>query len=81
MSEFAIFKVTGYRPVVGNKVEYFRAPSEQHVLEYIKSEGPEVGGFVTYSVEEVEVVPVDVNIECPNCGANFESPDRVKRLN
>jgi len=80
MSELLIFKVTGYRPVVGNKVEYFRASSEQRVLQHVKGEGPEVGGFVTYSIEEVEVVPVDVTIECPSCEANFESPDRVKRL-
>lgn len=81
MSDLRIFKVTGYRPVVGNKVEYFRAVSDQHVLQHIKQEGPEQGGFVTYSVEEVDAVPVELNIDCPSCGVNFESPDRVKKIN
>lgn len=76
-----IFKVTGYKPVVGNKVEYFRASTETQVLQYIKSIGPDEGGFVTYSVEEVEVLPLEVHIECPNCNTKFESPDRVKVLN
>jgi hypothetical protein len=80
MSELSIFKVTGYKPVVGNKVEYMRASSEARVLQHIKSIGPDVGGFVTYSVEEIEVLPVDVNIDCPSCGANFPSPDRVATL-
>ena len=80
MSELSIFKVSGYRPVVGNKVEYFRASSEAQVLQHIKATGPEAGGFVTYSVEEVEVLPLEVNISCPSCGHNFESPDRVTRL-
>ena len=80
MSELSIFKVSGYRPVVGNKVEYFRASSESQVLQHIKATGPEAGGFVTYSVEEVEVLPLEVNISCPSCGHDFESPDRVKRL-
>lgn len=80
MSELSIFKVTGYRPVVGNKVEYFRASSEAQVMHHIKATGPEAGGFVTYSVEQVDVLPLEVNITCPSCGHDFESPDRVKKL-
>lgn len=81
MSELLIFKVTGYKPVVGNKVEYYRATSEQQVMQHIKATGPEAGGFVTYSVAEVEVLPLEVNISCPSCGHEFESPDRVTALN
>ena len=80
MQELNTYRVTGYRPVVGNRVEYFRASSESQVLSYIKAEGPESGGFVTYSVEEIDVLLIEVNIECPSCGANFESPDRVTQL-
>ncbi len=80
MSELLIFKVTGYKPVVGNKVEYFRASSESRVLQYIKSKGPDVGGFVTYSVQQIEILPLEVNISCPSCGHEFESPDRVENL-
>ena len=81
MSELLIFKVSGYKPVIGNKVEYFRASSESRVLAHIKSVGPDLGGFVTYSVEQVEVLPLEVNITCPSCGHDFESPDRVARIN
>ena len=80
MSESLIFRVSGYRPVVGNKVEYYRASSEARVMQHIKATGPEAGGFVTYSVEEVDVLPLEVNIACPSCGHDFESPDRVTRL-
>lgn len=80
MSELLIFKVSGYKPVVGNKVEYFKAASEARVLQHIKSVGPDTGGFVTYSVELVEALPPEVHIECPTCEANFASPDRVKHL-
>ena len=46
MSDLLIFKVTGYKPVVGNKVEYFRSSSETRVLQHIKTTGPDIGGFV-----------------------------------
>lgn len=77
MSDLPIFKVTGYKPVVGNQVEYIRAPSEALVLRHIKGIPQEEGGFVTYSVEEVEVLPPEVHIDCPSCEAKFASPDRV----
>ena len=80
MSELSIFKVTGYKPVVGNKVDYFRAGSESSVLKHIKGIGPDQGGFVTYSIEQIDVLPLEVNISCPSCGAEFESPDRVHQL-
>lgn len=80
MTDLKIFKVSGYKPVVGNKVEYIRASSENTVLGHIKAHGPEEGGFVTYSIEEIEVLPPDVHIECPTCEATFASPDRVKVL-
>lgn len=80
MSNLNIYKVSGYKPVVGNKVEFYRATGENQVLTHIKATGPELGGFVTYSIEEVGVLPLEVNIECPHCGGNFESPDRVKQL-
>lgn len=81
MSDLPIFKVTGYKPVVGNRVEYFKASTEALVLRYIKSIPQEEGGFVTYSVEEVEVLPPEVHIDCPSCEAKFASPDRVIVLN
>ena len=37
MQELNTYRVTGYRPVVGNRVEYFRASSESQVLSYIKA--------------------------------------------
>jgi len=80
MSDLLIYKVTGYKPVVGNRVEYFRASSEARVLHHIKSIGPEAGGFVTYSIEALEVLPLDVTINCPSCDHGFESPDRVVQL-
>ena len=81
ITESSYFKVTGYKPVIGNQVEYFKASSESHVYRYIKSVGPEEGGFVTYSVEEVEVLPPELSINCPNCDHKFVSPDRLKDLN
>ena len=74
------FKVTGYKPVIGNQIEYFKADSESAVFMHIKSVGPEEGGFVTYSVEQVEVLPPELNITCPSCDHKFLSPDRVKEL-
>lgn len=80
MDNLLIFKVSGYKPVVGNKVEYFKAATEARVLQHIKLEGPDVGGFVTYSLEQVDALPPEVHIDCPTCEAKFVSPDRVTLL-
>ena len=81
MTDLLIFKVSGYKPVVGNKVEYFKASNEARVLQHIKAQGPDTGGFVTYSIEQVEALPPEVHIECPTCEASFASPDRLTTLN
>ena len=75
-----IFKVSGYKPVVGNQTDYFQARSESAVMAYIKSVGPEEGGFVKYSVEQIETLPPELYISCPHCSETFVSPDRVKEL-
>ena len=80
LTESKNFKVTGYKPVIGNQVEYFKANSESAVYSFIKSVGPEEGGFVTYSVEEIEILPPELSISCPKCDHKFVSPDRVKEL-
>ena len=80
LSTESYFKVTAYKPVVGNQVDYFKANSESAVYAFIKSVGPEEGGFVTYSVEEIEVLPPELSISCPNCDHQFVSPDRVRSL-
>ena len=66
--------------MLGQQTEYFKAASESAVYSYIKSVGPEEGGFVTYSVEEVEVLPPELSITCPKCDHRFVSPDRLREL-
>ena len=80
LSKHSYFKVTGYKPVVGNQVDYFKASSESAVYAFIKSVGPEEGGFVTYSIEEIDVLPPELSICCPKCDHKFISPDRVRAL-
>ena len=72
-----IFKVSGYKPMKGQTVEYYRASSESVVHSKVKETDVEQGGFVNFSIEEIEILPAEVNITCPNCAHEFESPDRV----
>lgn len=72
-----IFKVSGYKPLKGQTIEYYRASSESVVHSKVKSVDVEQGGFVNFSIEEIEVLPGEVNITCPSCNHAFESPDRV----
>ena len=72
-----IFKVSGYKPMKGQTVEYYRASSESVVHNKVKEIEVEQGGFVNFSIEEIEILPTEVNITCPNCNHEFESPDRV----
>ena len=72
-----IFKVSGYKPMKGQTVDYYRANSESSVHAKVKETAVEQGGFVNFSIEEIEILPADVNITCPACNIEFESPDRV----
>ena len=72
-----IFKVSGYKPLKGQTTDYYRASTEGAVHSKVKSVDVEQGGFVNFSIEEIEILPAEVNITCPSCNHEFESPDRV----
>jgi len=72
-----IFKVSGYKPMKGQTIEYYRASTESLVHAKVKQTEVEQGGFVNFSIEEIEILPAEVNIKCPSCNFEFESPDRV----
>lgn len=74
------FKVSGYKPLKGNTIDYYIAFSESDVMADIKRKPVEAGGFVNYSIEEVSELPPELSIECPSCSHNFISPDRVTDL-
>ena len=76
----AYFKVFGYKPVIGQTTDYFIADSESQVLIEVKKNPVESGGFVNYSIEEIEALPSELNICCPHCPEEFISPDRVTDL-
>lgn len=75
-----IFKVSGYKPLKGQTIEYYRASTESLVHAKVKETDVDQGGFVNFSIEEIEILPTDVNITCPACNIEFESPDRVYSL-
>lgn len=75
-----IYEVSGYKPLKGQVKEYYRSETELQVQKALKLETVEQGGFVTYSIREVEVLPEGMFISCPSCESRFESPDRVKTI-
>lgn len=74
------FRVFGYKPILGNTSDYYIASSESEVMSEVKKTPVDAGGFVNYSVEEIEELPPELSIECPSCSDNFISPDRVTDL-
>ena len=78
MTKTKIYEIEGYKPVIGKVKEYVRANTMESVLGHIKLTPVEEGGFVNYSVTEIDKLPDHVTIVCPNCDTSFESPDRVK---
>ncbi len=81
MSDTKIYEVSGYKPLKGTVKEYYRADTETKVTRALKLETVEQGGFVTYSIREIDVLPEAVFITCPGCDSRFASPDRVRTLN
>jgi len=78
MSDTKIYEVSGYKPLKGTVKEYYRAITDTQVNRALKLETVEQGGFVTYSIREIDVLPESVFITCPGCESKFASPDRVK---
>ena len=76
----AFFQVSGYKPVLGQTKQYFIADSDSQVMQVVKNHPVEEGGFVNYSIQEIEELPIDLNILCPSCNHEFVSPDRVTDL-
>ena len=75
-----LYKVDGYKPVIGQRVDYYTASTESAVLSHIKSVPPEAGGFVKYSVSEIEALPPEVFIACPHCEERVINPSVVMEL-
>lgn len=74
------FMVTGYKPLKGQTQDYYIADSESQVMSAVKQNPVEEGGFVNYSIQEIEKLPIELNIICPSCEHEFVSPDRVEDL-
>ena len=74
------YKVSGYKPIIGQTTDHFVASSEAQVLTEVKKNPVESGGFVNYSIAEIEELPPELNITCPHCSEGFISPDRVTDL-
>ena len=49
-------------------------------MKVVKNHPVEEGGFVNYSIQEVDELPITLNIVCPSCNYEFVSPDRVTDL-
>ncbi len=72
-----LFLVSGYKPVVGQTKEVFVANSKNSLTVYLNKNGPESGGFVQYTVEEIESIPESHLFQCPHCSDKFPHPTKV----
>lgn len=72
--------VKGYKPIIGNTEQVFVADSIHKVKRYISDNPPEAGGFVQYSIEEIEQVPEKHLFTCPHCNGAFNHPNSVVTL-
>ena len=77
MSERKLYLVKGYLPMQGQSTRGYIASSEAAVMAAVKAIPPENGGFVNYTIEEVELFPEELNIACPSCPAEFPHPGLV----
>lgn len=71
------FSVKGYKPMRGEVEEFYKALEVSEVYSLIAKTPVEVGGFVRYTVEEVEGVPEGSQMSCPSCEHQFDDPRRV----
>ena len=74
------FLVKGYMGMLGNVTRGYIASNEGAVLNAIKAVPPEEGGFVNYSIEEVDSLPEELNVACPNCDHGFPHPGLVTEV-
>lgn len=74
------FLVSGYKPIVGQTKEVFVAGNKNAVSVYLNKNGPDAGGFVQYTVEEVSEIPETHLFQCPHCSEKFPHPTKVVDL-
>ena len=71
------FVINGYINGIGEVVRVCEGDSEAHVLSKITALDIYKGGFVRFSLQEVEEFPADLNINCPKCDYGFTDPSKV----
>lgn len=74
------FKVVGYKPLVGEVVTFFRAENENSVYQELDALPPDSGGYVRFTVFELEVLPEESQMSCPKCEHVFDDPRHVVDL-
>jgi hypothetical protein len=76
----SLFLVSGYKPIIGQTKEVFQADTKNAVSVYLNKNGPDAGGFVQYSVEEIATIPESHLFTCPHCSEKFPHPTKVINL-
>ena len=76
----SVYKVTGYKPIVGDTTLFYISDSLAEVTAAIMAEPVESGGYVRHTVEEIAELPAEAHIECPHCEAPFADPRNVISL-
>lgn len=82
-----IFLVVGYKNVQGAKTgdnvraeEYFTAPSAAALEAHLLAQPLSAGGFTSFSVHEVDALPSEVEIVCPNCSHRIVDERKVTHV-
>ena len=71
------FLVTGYKHGVGDTYVVCEAELEAEVVRKVSEDPVEHGGFVRFSISEVEEFPEEAFLCCPKCSHPFLDPNKV----
>ena len=74
------YLVTGYKHGVGDTFSVCESEDEGSVVRFVSKVPIEHGGFVRFSVSEVEDFPEEAYICCPKCSHSFLDPSKVLDL-
>jgi hypothetical protein len=75
-----VFKITGYKPFIGNTSLVVVAPTRNAISTYLRNNPPDSGGFINYSVDELEEIPATHKFVCPHCNVEIPDPSKVITL-
>ncbi len=73
-----VFRVIGETNESLSEEKFYRSASETHLKDVLLEQPIDEGGFISFQIHPIEVLPAKSTHTCPHCGESFDELEQVE---